>query len=165
MYLGFLPLQKLLDRGINVCLGADAAAAANSLDLFKQMHTAALIHKGHHEDMGQVPAEAVLDMATSGGARALGLDTGAISVGRKADLIVIDRRRAGLLPNNDVVSNLVYSGEGRDVRTVVVDGRVVVRDRRLVTMSEEHVLEDAERVGEEVMRRLKIRQRQRWPTR
>lgn len=167
VYLGFLPLNELLERGLTVCLGADAAAAANSLDLFKQMHTAALIHKGHHEDMSLVPAEKVFEMATIEGARALrmGHQIGAIAPGRKADLVIIDRRRAGWVPMHDVVSNLVYSGEGLDVRTVIVDGRVVVRNRRLLTADEGQVLEAAERKAKEVAREKGIEQPQRYPVR
>ena len=74
VYLGFVPMQKLLDRGVNVCLGADSAAAANSLDIFKEIRVAALIHKGHHADPSIVPAEKVLEMATINGAKTLAME-------------------------------------------------------------------------------------------
>jgi 5-methylthioadenosine/S-adenosylhomocysteine deaminase len=145
---GVAPIPSYREMGINVALGADGAACNDNLSAFTEMRLAALIHKPRYGPTA-MPAGEVLDMATMGGARALGLadEIGSIAVGKRADLVVVDRRglhgrpAAGSTPS----AAIVYALGAGDVSDVVVDGRVVVRDGRLTTASEAVIAADAER--------------------
>jgi 5-methylthioadenosine/S-adenosylhomocysteine deaminase len=134
---GIAPVAKLLEEGISVSLGADGAACNNRLDMFTEMRTAALLQKVLHGPE-VLPAKRVLRMATIDGARALGLDAdvGSLEPGKKADLAVVRLGRVHTTPATDVVSALVYSSEVEDVDTVIIDGRLVLRDRKLLTIDE-----------------------------
>ena len=139
------PVPAALAAGIPVGLGTDGAASNNDLDLFEEMDAAAKLHKFVSGDPSVLPAESVFRMATAGGARALGLDDqiGSIEPGKLADIVLIDTQRPGLTPLYRVYSHLVYAASGRDVSTVLVNGRVVVRDGRVVTVNEEEAMERA----------------------
>jgi 5-methylthioadenosine/S-adenosylhomocysteine deaminase len=130
---GVMPLLEMRERGINVALGTDSVASNNSLDLFREMHVAALLHKHHYWDGRVADAQTVLDMATRNGAKALGRnDLGVIAPGMRADLIALDAsasQLAPLLPER-IVSHLVYSADGSLVRDVMVDGKLVLKDAR-----------------------------------
>ncbi len=142
---GFAKVPELLADGVNVALGADGAPCNNNLDIFTEMRLAALIHKPRGGPTA-ISAMQVLEMATLNGARALGLqnEVGSIEVGKRADLIVVDRGGAHSTPSSsDVVSALVYSGKSADVRDVIVDGRVLMRERQVLTMDEAQVIEAA----------------------
>jgi 5-methylthioadenosine/S-adenosylhomocysteine deaminase len=143
---GFAPVPELLQHGISVALGADGAPCNNNLDLWVEMRLAALIHKPKAGPLAMGPHQ-VLEMATLGGARALGLeeDLGSLEPGKKADLAIVALDQAHATPaGDDVVARLVHSGQSRDVRTVVVDGRVLMRERELRTLDEAEVLQRAE---------------------
>lgn len=167
VYLGFLPMQMLLDRGINVSLGADSAAAANSLDMFKEMRVTALIHKGHHANPAIVPAERVLEMATRNGAKTLGMEDeiGSLEPGKKADLIIVDTQRPWFAPHHDIVSQLVYCADGRDVETTIVDGKVLMEDQEILVADERELVEKADEMAEQVLERQGISVTQRFPVR
>lgn len=138
---GVARVPELLSSGVAVCLGADGAPCNNNLDLFWEMRLAALIHKPR-AGVTAMPAMQVLEMATLGGARALGLEAeiGSIEEGKRADLTVVDLGSLHALPRpGDVVSQLVYAGRSSDVRHVLIDGKLVMRDRRLLTLDEEEV--------------------------
>ena len=124
---GVAPVTALRARGITVSLGADGAACNNRLDMFEEMRLAAVLQAAGQRP-GVLPARDVLWMATRAGARTLGLEAeiGSIEVGKKADVIVVDRDRAHLAPGPDPYSTLVYAARGSDVRTTVVDGAVLV---------------------------------------
>jgi 5-methylthioadenosine/S-adenosylhomocysteine deaminase len=126
---GIAPVPEMRARGITVSLGADGAACNNRLDMFEEMRLAAILQAMRHQP-GALPARDVLTMATRDGARTLGLDAeiGSIDVGKKADVIVVDRDRPHLAPGPDPYSTLVYAARGSDVRTTIVDGRVLVDD-------------------------------------
>jgi cytosine/adenosine deaminase-related metal-dependent hydrolase len=136
----------MINRGISVSLGADGAPCNNRLDMFTEMRTAALLQKALHGPE-VLPASRVLRMATIDGARALGLDDqiGSLEVGKCADVIVVDLKRLHAAPETDVISSLVYSAQPSDVRTTIIDGRVVMRDRGLMTMNELNVIAEANR--------------------
>ena len=144
---GFAPVPGYLADGLNVALGADGAPANNRLDGFEEMRLAALIHKPAAGPRA-VPARTAFDMATMGGARALGLEheIGSLEPGKRADLAVVRRDRLHTTPagGTDVFSELVYAHTAADVVTVVVDGRVVVADGRLLTGDESTVRAEAE---------------------
>jgi 5-methylthioadenosine/S-adenosylhomocysteine deaminase len=139
---GIAPVQALLDEGVNVSLGTDGAASNNNLNLFEEMHLAALLQKWLRRDAEALPAREVLRMATIRGARALGLEDriGSLEVGKQADVIVIDAAQPHLSPRHDPTALLVYSAQAADVSTVLVDGRILMENRELQTLDEESLL-------------------------
>jgi len=142
---GVAPIPDLLKRGVPVGLGTDGCASNNNLDLFQEMDFAAKVHKVHRLDPTVMPAETVLEMATQGGARVLGMEAeiGSLEVGKKADVIVVDLNRPHLQPVYNVVSQLVYAATGADVRDVIIDGKIVMQNRQLLTLNEEEILAEA----------------------
>jgi 5-methylthioadenosine/S-adenosylhomocysteine deaminase len=142
---GVAPVTELLARGVNVSLGADGAPCNNRLDMFTEMRTCALLQKVAH-GADALPAARVLRMATVDGARALGLaaEIGSLETGTRADVTVVELGRLHLTPCPDVVSTLVYAAAPSDVRDVVIDGRVVMRDGELRTLDESAVRREAE---------------------
>jgi 5-methylthioadenosine/S-adenosylhomocysteine deaminase len=130
---GLAPVPEMRARGVTVSLGADGAACNNRLDMFEEMRLAAVLQAVRHHP-GILPARDVLWMATRAGARTLGLDAeiGSIEVGKRADLIVVDRDRPHLATSPDPFSTLVYTARGTDVRTTIVDGAVLVDEGALV---------------------------------
>src|SRR4030095_11437052 len=126
-----------------VVVGAapDGAASNNELALLQEIQLAALLHKGVRLDPLAVPAIAALEMATIGGARALRLDhlIGSFEPGKRADVVIVELDEDNLVPLYDPVSHLAYAVEAADVRTVLVEGRVVVRDRVLVTSDDAEI--------------------------
>jgi len=133
---GVAPVPELLARGVTVGLGTDGAASNNNLDLFGEMSLAARLHKVWQGDPTVLPAPEVLALATREGARVLGLGdrVGTLSPGKQADLIVVDLNQAHLTPLYDPYSHLVYAARSPDVRHVMVAGRWLLKDRRLVTL-------------------------------
>lgn len=151
---GIAPIAKLLEEGISVSLGADGAPCNNRLDMFTEMRTAALLQKVLHGPE-VLPATRVLRMATIDGARALGLDSeiGSIETGKKADVSVVRLDRLHATPASDVVSALVYSAEADDVETVIIDGDLVMRDRKLLTINETETIAAAKVEAQKLMDR------------
>jgi len=145
---GIAPVPGLLADGVNVALGADGAPANNRLDGFEEMRLAALIHKLSHGPRA-VPAATVFEMATMGGARALGLagEIGSLEVGKQADIVVVSRQRLHVSPREggDPISELVYAHRASDVSAVVVAGQVVVDDSDLQSGSTEQIRTEAEK--------------------
>jgi 5-methylthioadenosine/S-adenosylhomocysteine deaminase len=141
---------------VNVALGTDGAASNHSQDLFETMKTASLLQKVHHRDAGVIDPYAVLRMATAGGARALGLgaQAGIIEVGKRADLILIHLEAIHNQPVNDLFSQLVHCAKASDVQTVIVNGRVLMRDRQLQIAEERKVLADARKANLDLISRL-----------
>jgi 5-methylthioadenosine/S-adenosylhomocysteine deaminase len=151
---GIAPLAKLLERDVSVSLGADGAACNNRLDMFTEMRSAALLQKALHGPE-VLPADRVLRMATIDGARALGLDAeiGSLEAGKRADVAIVRMNRLHMTPAAEVVSTLVYAAEATDVDTVVIDGRLVMRDRKLLTLDEADVMARANAEAKELMKR------------
>ena len=142
---GIAPVKQMLDEGISVSIGADGAACNNRLDMFTEMRTAALLQKALHGPE-VLTARRVLRMATIDGAKAMGLENeiGSIEVGKRADVIVVKLNSLHSTPQPaDVVSALVYSAQPADVQAVLVDGRPVMRDGKLLTIDEESLLTEA----------------------
>lgn len=152
---GIAPVHKMLEEGVNVSLGTDGCASNNSLDLFEEMKTAALLHKVNTFNPTALPAQQVLQMGTVNGAKALGTETGMLKVGKKADLIVLDMKKPHLTPCFDVPSHLVYSARGSDVRTTIVNGKILMDDYRVLTLDEQKVMEEAQKAAEELIARVK----------
>jgi len=140
---GMAPVQAMRDAGVTVALGTDGAASNNDLDVFDEMRDAAMLGKLAADDASAVPADAVVEMATQGGADVLGIDSGRVEAGANADLAVLDLDAAHLTPEHDPVSHLAYAARGSDVRHTVCDGRVLMRDRDLTTLDADAVRERA----------------------
>jgi 5-methylthioadenosine/S-adenosylhomocysteine deaminase len=155
---GIAPITEMLQRGISVSVGADGAACNNRLDMFTEMRSMALIQKALHGSE-VLPAKQALRMATMGGAKALGLEKqiGSLKTGKRADVIVVNMNSLHSTPcARDLVSGLVYSALTTDVQSVVIDGQVVMKDRKLVTVDEKSVVEDATRKSDELIKRAGI---------
>ena len=150
---GFAPVEKLLKAGVNVALGTDGAASNNNLNMFEEINLAALVNKGISLDTTSVPAYTALQMATTGGARALGLEgqVGTISPGKKADLIILDMKKPHFYPRYNLVSSLAYSAQASDVSTVIVNGRILMEAGELTTIDLEKVMHNAERCVQALM--------------
>ncbi len=146
---GIAPVPEYLAAGVTVGLGTDGAASNNDLDMFEAMRFAALLHKVKTGDPRAVPATSALEMATINGARALGLESqiGSLEAGKRADLVVVSTSSARLTPIYDPVSHLVYATHGDDVRTVMVNGRLLMRDRKMLTLDEPAVLAEARKLS------------------
>jgi 5-methylthioadenosine/S-adenosylhomocysteine deaminase len=138
---GFAPVGKMLEKGINVCLGTDGAASNNSLNMFHELNLLTLIHKGVNQTPQCVSAREGLRIATINGAKALGLEkeTGSIEAGKKADLAILDLKTPSLTPRNNLIAGLSYSANGSEVDTVIIDGKITMENRRLLTLDEELV--------------------------
>jgi 5-methylthioadenosine/S-adenosylhomocysteine deaminase len=146
---GVARVVDMLARGVSVSLGADGAPCNNRLDMFTEMRTAALIQKAIH-GAEVLPALTMLKMATIDGARALGLDKeiGSIEVGKRADLTLLSLEALHTTPHPDPVSTIVYAAEASDVETVIIDGRVVMRNGELTTIDRQAVIHAAQEQSE-----------------
>ena len=146
------PAAAALAAGIPVGIGTDGPATNNDLDMFDEMDAAAKVQKFMLADPAALPAETVFRMATMGGARVLNLqdEIGSLEAGKRADIVLLDTRRPGLTPLYRVYSLLVYAARGSDVTTVLVNGRIVVRDREILTVDEDEVMERARGFGDRV---------------
>lgn len=135
---GVAPIPRLLQAGAQVTLGTDGPASSNDLDLWNVLRMAAILHRGVHQNPTLTPARQALRMVTIDAAKALGMDDriGSLEAGKRADIILIDLNRPHLVPLFDVYSLLTYAVGREDVSTVVVNGKVVVRDRKLLNLNE-----------------------------
>lgn len=147
---GFAPVPRFLEEGINVALGTDSAASNNSLNLFKEINNLSLIHKGAREDAVSVSAAQAFTAATEGGARALDINCGELSVGKKADIVLLDLTRPQLNPPTNLIASLAYSADGSEVRTVIVNGRIVLDGGELRTIDEERVIFETNRIFDRI---------------
>lgn len=140
---GFAPIAKMLEKGVNVCLGTDGAASNNCLNMFHELSLLTLIHKGTGKTPQCVSAKEGFRIATINGAKALGLDSkiGSIEVGKKADLAILDLNTPSLTPRNNLIAALSYSVNGSEVDTVIIDGQITMENRRLLTIDENMVYE------------------------
>lgn len=138
---GFAPVPELLQKGINVCLGTDGAASNNSLNLFHEMSLLALIHKGVKRTPQCISAKENIRIATINGAKALGMEKeiGSLEVGKKADIAILNLNTPSLTPRNNLIAGLSYSANGSEVETVIIDGKITMENRKVLTMDEELV--------------------------
>lgn len=157
---GFSPVPQMLAAGVQVGLGSDGAASNNDLDMWEEINLASLIHKGAMLDPTIMPAETVLRMATLGSAEAISLDDeiGALTVGRRADLIQLRLDGPHLTPMYNVISHLVYAADFSDVVTVIVDGTVLMREGQVLTVDGDAVRSQARAIAREIADSLDPRQ-------
>jgi 5-methylthioadenosine/S-adenosylhomocysteine deaminase len=149
---GIAPAPKFLKAGIPVGLGTDGCASNNNLDLFHEMDLVAKLHKVETFDPTVMDARTVVEMATIEGAKAIGLDThtGSLEVGKQADLIIIDTQTAHLMPIYHPQSHIVYAAKSSDVRDVVVDGRVRVRNRNVLSLDVEEIMDKVREIAADI---------------
>ena len=153
---GVAPVPQMLAKDVAVGLGTDGAASNNDLDMWEEMDTAAKLHKEFTGDPKVVPAESAFEMATIRGARALHLEKliGSIETGKRADIAIVDFDSLHQTPMYNVYSHLVYATKAGDVRTVVINGRIVMLDRRLLTLDEAAIKRDANRYRQKIINSL-----------
>jgi 5-methylthioadenosine/S-adenosylhomocysteine deaminase len=153
---GVAPIPKMLAKDVAVGLGTDGAASNNDLDMWEEMDTAAKLHKVFSGDPKTLPAETAFEMATIRGARALHLEKliGSIEVGKRADIIVVDIDSLHQTPVYNLFSHLVYATKASDVRTVVINGTIIMMDRRLLTLNEATIKSDANRYRKKIINSL-----------
>ncbi len=156
--LGFALIPEMQERGICVSLGTDGAPCNNRMDLMDEMYLAALIHKGRRLDPRVVPAGSVLKMATLDGARAMNWDDeiGSLEVGKKADLIVVNPRHVSSLPVHDPISAMVYAMHSHNVESSMCNGRWLMRERKILSVNEEAVLDQIQSQAQAIRKRAGI---------
>ena len=153
---GVSPVTEMLRAGVLVGLGTDGAASNNDLDMWEEMRLAAFLQKVDRMDPEVLSAQTVLTMATSGGAEAIGLrdQIGALDVGMKADLIQVSFDDVHFVPTYDVISHLVYVADEQDVATVIVDGKLLMRDGVVLTVDTTRVIQEANALAKQIQRSL-----------
>lgn len=151
---GIAPIPELLARGVVVGIGTDGCASNNNLDMFQEMDMVAKIHKVSKLDPTVMNAREALEMSTIGAAAVLGLEKeiGTVEVGKAADLILVDMQKPHLTPLYHPYSQIVYSASGADVATSIIHGRIIMRDRRILDMDLEEVMDNVKRIGEKIRR-------------
>jgi 5-methylthioadenosine/S-adenosylhomocysteine deaminase len=150
---GVAPVPEMLRHGITVGIGTDGCASNNDLDMFREMDTAAKIHKVTLLDPTVMNAETVLKMATIDGAKVLGLDNliGSIEAGKQADIVLVDMNQPHLTPLYNCYSQIVYAARGADVRTSIINGRIVMKDRQLRTIDLPTAMENVRKIAADIM--------------
>lgn len=154
---GTAPVPSMLRKNLNVGLGTDGAASNNDLSMWEEMDTAAKLHKLISGDPKMLSAEQAFSMATIGGARALHIGdiTGSIEAGKRADIAIVDLDSLHQTPMFNIYSHLVYATKADDVRSVIINGRVVMLDRRLLTLNESVIKRDANTYRQKIINSLK----------
>jgi 5-methylthioadenosine/S-adenosylhomocysteine deaminase len=144
---GIAPVPEMLAAGIPVALGTDGASSNNDLDMLQEMRTCAFLHKVNKMDPTVLPAYQALEMATRNGGMALGLEQeiGELRPGMKADMVIMDLSQAHMIPRYDIAANIVYAAQASDVETVIIDGNIVMENRKILTFDEAEVLEQAKK--------------------
>lgn len=155
--LSFDRFPEMLDAGIPVAIGSDASDCSNYHDMVRVMYLAAVLHKDLRHDPELMGAEIAIEMATINGAKTMGLEKeiGSLEAGKKADIVIFDTRRPEWRPLHNEVQNLVYSATGDSVETVIIDGRIVMEKRKVLTIDEDEVLAGLDREIADLRTRIK----------
>ena len=150
---GIANIPKYLQAGLNVGIGTDGCSSNNTLNMFKEMTICSFVQKVNAMDPTVLPAEEILRLATIGGAKALRWDDeiGTLEVGKKADLILVDIDKPHFAPWNNPVSDLVYSAQGSDVKTTIVNGKLLMKDYEVLTLDVERIMAETERIARNVL--------------
>ena len=151
--LAVAPIPELLEAGVEVGIGTDGAAANNDMDMFDEMDSVSKLHKVVKFDPTLVNEKTVLEMATIGGAKVLGLqdEIGSIELNKKADAIIINFNQPHLTPVYNLYSHLVYAVKGSDVETVIIDGKIIMENQKMVTINEQEVMEEVRLFQSEII--------------
>ena len=139
---GFTPVKKLLANGLKVCLGTDGSSSNNNQNMLEEIHIASIVNKAVEMDPKAVKAIEVLRMATINGAEALNINAGAIEEERLADISIFDLNSLNFTPKNNLISALCYSASSEDIKTVIIDGKIVLDDRKFVNIDEDKLIKD-----------------------
>ena len=149
---GIADVPAMIREGLPVAIGTDGAASNNNLNMFEEMHLAAILHKGVQRDPTLLPLGEVLRMATENGARLQGrTDTGTLTVGSKADIAAVDMDRPHLVPCIDPLSDLIYSAQASDVSMTMVDGQILYENGEYLTLDRDRILYEARRAAERLL--------------
>ena len=150
---GISPVSKLLSSGVNVSIGTDGSSSNNNLNMFEEVHLAALLAKGSTRDPAVLPAFQALEMATKNGAAALNLghETGTLEPGKKADLILVNLEQPHLYPHFQLDASMVYSAQASDVRTVMVNGKILMEKGELKTIDLEKTYHEIKRITKKLV--------------
>ncbi len=148
---GAFPFREYKENGVTICLGTDGACSNNCLDMFREMKFAALLQKWFRWNGAEVNAQEILDTATVNPAKAFGLNSGSIEEGKEANLILLNLNHYSLRPERNVLSNIVYSATGNCVSELIVAGKFVVREGKLVNADEEKIIEKLEKAVEDLL--------------
>jgi 5-methylthioadenosine/S-adenosylhomocysteine deaminase len=156
---------EMLEHGVNVGVGGDASDCSNFADMIRVMYLAAVLPKDYRNDPGISAAETAIEMATINGAKALGMADaiGSLEPGKRADIIILNMWSPEWIPNYSEVQNLVYSADGRSVETVYVNGRLIMDDRKVLTVDENEVIARCMALSEKLLERTGVRVPGRWP--
>jgi 5-methylthioadenosine/S-adenosylhomocysteine deaminase len=157
---GVSPVARMLEAGVHVGLGTDGAASNNDLDMWEEMRLAAFLQKVSRMDPAVLPAKTVLNMATRGGAEAIGLGSsiGSLEVGKRADIIQVSFDDVHFQPAYDVISHLVYVADEQDVVSVVVDGKVLMKNREMLSIDTARLKQEATRLAARIQKTMQSRQ-------
>jgi 5-methylthioadenosine/S-adenosylhomocysteine deaminase len=153
---GVAPVPRMIAEDIRLGLGTDGAASNNDLNMWEEMDTAAKLHKVFARDPKVVSAQEAFELATIRGARALHMEReiGSLEIGKRADLVIVETDDLNQTPLYNIYSNLIYATKAADVQTVVIEGRVVMRDQRLLTLDENDIKARARVFREQIIRSL-----------
>ncbi|MBA58334.1 MAG: 5-methylthioadenosine deaminase [Gammaproteobacteria bacterium] len=156
---GIAPISKMIEAGIKVGLGTDGAASNNDLDMWEEMRLATLLQKINKMDPEALPASKVISMATREGSEAIGISSivGTLEVGKRADLIQVSTEDVHHIPTYDVISHLVYVTDEQDVESVIVDGKILMKDKNILTINTEKVRKRASEIASSINQSLKGR--------
>jgi 5-methylthioadenosine/S-adenosylhomocysteine deaminase len=154
LLLGIAPITKYLENNILVSIGTDGAGSTNTLDMFEEMKVCNYLQKVKNLKSSCINAYQTLQMATINGAKILGLDKqiGSIEEDKKADIIIIDTKSAHLNPINDVYSNIVYSTNGKDVITTIVNGKILMEDRKINFADEKEIVNKCNEISKRIFK-------------
>ncbi len=164
--LGFAKIPEMIDKGVIVSIGTDGAPASNRMNMIDEMWVTSLIHKGRTHDPSIMPAEEILKMATIKGAKALLWENeiGSIEKGKKADITIINPNTPGMLPLHDPIANLVTSMHSSNVESVICDGRWIMKERKILTLDENAIIEEAKIRADFIAKRAGIKLPDRFKT-
>ena len=150
---GIAPIAKLSKKGLNIAIGTDGAASNNALDMFREMYLVSVLSKLRENDPASIDAGKVLEMATVGGARAMGLDNAdVLDTGKYADIILIDMHKPNMQPENNIIKNIVYSGSKSNVRMTMIGGKVLYLDGKYnIGERPEIIYENCNKIAERIL--------------
>lgn len=163
--MGTAKVSRMLRKGVNVCLGNDGMPVNNTADMFREMRTALVVQRNVTGDPLYPTAAEAVEMATINGARGIMADAivGSLEAGKHADVVLVDARKPHLAPVHDPVSVVAWAANGGDVDTVLIDGRIIMQGRRVLTLDEERILQDAEERKHKILEQSGVKADHVWP--
>jgi 5-methylthioadenosine/S-adenosylhomocysteine deaminase len=163
--MGTARVVEMLHQGVNVCLGNDGMPVNNTADMFREMRTSILVQRNKYSDPLFPTAAEAIEMATINGAKGIMANhlVGSIEEGKQADIILVNASNPHMMPIHDPVSAIVWAANGNDVETVIIDGKIVMQGRKVLTMNEEEILEDVQEHTEKILSQADVNVNHVWP--